>query len=205
MTAQEMWQAVSQENVIMLDVRPQQAYVKGHVPRSVSAPFARSGWGPAVKRWLALQQASAVVVFADNRILADAAATALSGEGIAVKAVFDRGIDAWRAAGLPVVSVPDITVDELRRALDEWTVIDVREPYEWRSGVVPEALLIPLNRLPEQLAELDRDRRYAVICATGSRSQSAAAFLADQGYRVANVLGGMSLWLGAGHPVQRLS
>ncbi|MCL8208554.1 MAG: rhodanese-like domain-containing protein [Actinomycetia bacterium] len=205
MTVQEIWQAVSQGDLLLLDVRPQRAYVQGHVPQSVSAPYARAGWGPAVRRWLELQQVPAVAVFADNRILADAAVKALAAEGVAVRAVFDQGPEGWQAAGLPVVAVPDITVDELRRTLDTWTVIDVREPYEWRSGVVPDAVLIPLGQLPERLATLDPTRRYAVICATGNRSQSAAAFLADRGYQVANVLGGMSLWLGAGHPVQRPS
>jgi rhodanese-related sulfurtransferase len=203
-TPEQLWQAVAQEMVIMLDVRPKPAYLQGHVPKAVAAPFARQGWGKAVKQWLALQPVATVVVFADNRVAADAAVQALAAEGQAVEAVFDQGIEAWRAAGLPVAAVYDLSVDELRRALAEWTVIDVREPYEWRSGVVPDALLIPLQELPEQLAHLDRQRRYAIICATGSRSQSAAAFLADQGYQVANVQGGMSRWLGAGHPVQRL-
>jgi rhodanese-related sulfurtransferase len=60
-----------------------------------------------------------------------------------------------------------------------------------------------MGELMERVKELDPSQRYAVVCASGSRSQSAAAWLAEQGYQVANLVGGMSLWIGGGHPVER--
>lgn len=197
----ELSQQLEQGQAVLLDIRPGHAYANAHVPRSVSAPFSRTGWGKAVKRWLQGQNVE-LAILADNRVLAEHAVKALEEEGLTVAHVIDGGIDQWTGAGLNVVSIPDVPVDQLKQELDQWTVIDVREPYEWRSGVIPGALLIPMNQLPDKIAELDKNRRYAIVCASGSRSQAAASFLADQGFQVGNVLGGMSLWLGARHPVE---
>ena len=44
--------------------------------------------------------------------------------------------------------------------------------------VVPGAVLIPLGQLSARVNELDPEKPVAVICASGNRSQSAAALLA---------------------------
>lgn len=201
-TPQELWQQMQAGSLTLLDVRTPQAYTNGHVPGALSAPFSRMGWGRAVAAFMQAR-ATAIALFADSDLLADAALAALRQAGVQVEAVHRTGPAGWQAAGLPLVAVQPLTVDQLRKELDAWTVIDVREPYEWRSGLVPGALRIPMGALPDKLQELDTSRRYAVICASGNRSQQAAAFLADNGLQAANVIGGMSHWLGAGHPVER--
>ena len=202
-TPQDTWQAVTSGSLTLLDIRPPQAYTQGHVPGSVSAPFSRAGWGRAVATFLKSQGGN-LGLFADSDILARTAKDTLASENVPVLALYTGGPGGWKAAGLPLVSVENLTVDELHDKLREWTVIDVREPYEWRSGVVPGALRVPLGTLPDKLQELDPEATYALICASGNRSQQAAAFLADRGFRAANVVGGMSLWLGAGHPIERV-
>jgi rhodanese-related sulfurtransferase len=185
----------------LLDVRPGHAYARGHVAHSVSAPFARGGWGRQVKQWLG-DRVARIAVLADNEVVAQAAAAALAAEGLAAR-IFAGGPKAWQQAGATLVEVRDVTADHLARERDLWTVIDVREPYEWRSGVIPGALTVPLSQLPERVPALQLSRQYAVVCASGSRSQIAAAYLADRGYRVANLVGGMALWLAGRHPVER--
>jgi rhodanese-related sulfurtransferase len=199
----ELFRRVAAGHVVMVDVRPGHAYARGHIPHSISAPYARMGWGRRLKNWLGPGASLTLAVVADNPVVANAARQALEQEGIAVGAVLDGGLGAWEARGLPLVAAVDVTADRLRQELDSWTVIDVREPYEWRSGVIPGAFRIPLGQLQERVSELDKNRRYAVVCATGSRSQAAAAYLADAGYEVANVVGGMSVWLAGRHPVER--
>lgn len=204
MEAQEIWNAVSQGEAIVLDVRPPMAFSQGHVPQAVNAPFQRGAWGPAVKRWLA-GQSPRLVLFGDNAMIVEAAAKALEQEQLTVWARWTDGIDAWRQANLPVVEVKQITVDALHQERDQWVVIDVREPYELRSGMIPNAMHIPLDSLPQHVEKLDQNQRYAVVCAHGSRSQAAAAFLADKGFQVGTVVGGMALWLGAGYPTMQPS
>ncbi len=82
--------------------------------------------------------------------------------------------------------------------------MDVREPWEYNQGHVPGAILIPLGQLSSRLGELDPEKPVAVICASGSRSQSAAALLGQKGFKtIYNVSGGTSAWMYSGLALER--
>lgn len=76
------------------------------------------------------------------------------------------------------------------------TILDVRELDEFESGHIPLSINIPLSTLVNEFEELDRNKEYHVICHLGGRSSKASIFLSQQGYKVINVLGGMSAWTG---------
>lgn len=81
------------------------------------------------------------------------------------------------------------------------TVLDVRNPDEYRVAHVPGAVLIPLDELPARQAEIpDGDPLY-VICAVGGRSLTAAKALADAGYSAVSVAGGTNGWIEQGGAV----
>jgi len=108
----------------------------------------------------------------------------------------------------PVVA--EITAHELREALAQPgpggsppLVLDVREPYEWRQVRMPGARHMPMNRMPEQLDDLPRDRRIVVVCAHGSRSYSVAAWLTEHGYPAASLQGGITQWTIQGGPIEQ--
>lgn len=92
----------------------------------------------------------------------------------------------------------NVTVDALGTDV---RILDVREDYEWEAGHIDGALHIPLDALPDRLADLDPDQDLAVICRTGGRSARATAWLESHGYSVVNVKGGMGAWLEAGKPM----
>lgn len=73
-------------------------------------------------------------------------------------------------------------------------LIDVREPYEYRSGHIPGAINMPLSDF--HIDKLDKNQEYYLICFSGSRSIEAARALANYGYKVINILGGTSLYRG---------
>lgn len=201
MSAQEMAARAERGELLILDVRDAHSFAQSHAARSYNLPFRRQAYGATAKHAL-MGWDGPVAVVADHAAVAEAAAVALEAAGIEVAERYGEGMAGWRAAGLPLVEVSDLTVDALRESLDDYQVIDVREPYEWQSGVVPGAMLLPLSGLESQVSELDKERSYAIVCASGSRSAAASAWLAERGYRVANVVGGMALWMGAGHPTQ---
>ena len=71
-------------------------------------------------------------------------------------------------------------------------------------GHVAGAKLIPLGQLAQRVSDLDPEQPVAVICQSGSRSESAAALLAQKGFKkVYNVLGGMSAWQMSGLNIAR--
>ena len=91
----------------------------------------------------------------------------------------------------------DISAAELAARLggdDEPVVLDVREPAEVAEWAIPGAVNVPLGELPARLSDLSHDREIVVVCASGSRSALAADQLAHQGFRVANLRGGMAAW-----------
>ena len=121
----------------------------------------------------------------------------------------EGGLRAWEAYGLPVTSgdVQDLQPVELQALLKDGvrpTVVDVREPWEYKTGHVTGSKLIPLGQLAQRLNELDPEQPVAVICQSGSRSQSAAALLAQKGFKkIYNVVGGMSAWQMSGLEIAR--
>lgn len=78
-------------------------------------------------------------------------------------------------------------------------LLDVREPHELVTASVNPAgfkvVAIPMNGVPQRMAELDPSCPTAVLCHHGARSQRVAAFLEAQGFaHLANVAGGIEAW-----------
>jgi rhodanese-related sulfurtransferase len=89
-------------------------------------------------------------------------------------------------------AIPTTTVTQLP---DDAVLVDVREPHEWEAGHAPGAIHIPLGELPSRIGELpETDDAVAIVCRSGGRSARAVQWLAQQGYDVVNVEGGMLEW-----------
>ena len=89
-------------------------------------------------------------------------------------------------------------VKELKRKIDaqeDFFLLDVREPNEFKIGRIPGSTLIPLGEVPQRVNEIPRDKEIVVHCKMGGRSAKAAAFLRTQGYtNVKNLKGGILDW-----------
>lgn len=93
------------------------------------------------------------------------------------------------------VSMPEF--DQLYRKNPGIKILDVREDDEYRlGGHIPGAQSLPLSGFPEATTDLSKEESYYVICQSGSRSSMACSFLGERGYKVTNVMGGMSAWRG---------
>lgn len=82
-------------------------------------------------------------------------------------------------------------------------VLDVREPWEVSTACVNpladapsfDVLYMPMQSIPQRLAELPQDRVLAILCHHGIRSQQVAAFLVNRGFeQVVNISGGIQAW-----------
>lgn len=83
-------------------------------------------------------------------------------------------------------------------------LVDVREDDELVQAHVEGATHVPMSAFVERHGELPRDRPLFVMCASGSRSAAATAFLLRNGWTdVVNVEGGITAWQRAGLPVRR--
>jgi adenylyltransferase/sulfurtransferase len=108
------------------------------------------------------------------------------------------------APAAPEMAVPsannetETDVKELKRkidAKDDFFLLDVREPNEFKIGRIPGSTLIPLGEVPQRYREIPRDKDIIVMCKMGGRSARAAAFLRQQGFKsVKNLKGGILDW-----------
>ncbi|HEX2850638.1 MAG TPA: rhodanese-like domain-containing protein [Acidimicrobiales bacterium] len=77
---------------------------------------------------------------------------------------------------------------------DEPFLLDVRSPEEFEEWRIPGAVNIPVTELAARAGEVPRDREVVTLCASGNRSSAAADFLSHNGWKVANLRGGMAAW-----------
>ena len=87
----------------------------------------------------------------------------------------------------------EITFDDFYQLYqkESLSVLDVREVEEFEALHLEGARNFPLSQLTDTFEQLDKDNLYYVICKSGMRSARACQFLAEQGYEVINVQGGM--------------
>lgn len=85
--------------------------------------------------------------------------------------------------------------------LDDVTLVDCREPYEWEAGRVEGAVHVPLNDIMAGDVDVDRSKPVVVICRSGNRSELAAMMFQARGYEAHNLEGGMEAWVSDGLPI----
>lgn len=97
------------------------------------------------------------------------------------------------------MTLKEMTAKEVQEQLEagkELHLIDVREDDEVAEGKIPGAVHIPLGELPIQMHDLDESTPYILVCRSGGRSGRAQEIMADEGYDVTNMTGGMLAWEG---------
>ena len=95
--------------------------------------------------------------------------------------------------------VNEITPKEVEQLIENNTdiiIIDVREDKEVATGIINVALHIPLQQIPEEIANLDKEKEYIIVCRSGARSQNATLYMEEHGFNVSNMVGGMLEWKG---------
>jgi len=193
------------EGHVLLDVRSSADFGAGHVPGSMNI-----GLGGQFAMWAGslIPLSASIVVVADTSTQIDESVVRLARVGIeSVKGYLDGGVQSWQEAGLPIDTIEQITVAQLKEQManSDLQILDVRRQTEYGNGHVPRAFNAPLASLDKSLGPLPlkKDRLTAVICAGGYRSSAAAGLLQNQGFsNLLNVSGGTGAWIKAGYPVE---
>ncbi|HEY3368457.1 MAG TPA: rhodanese-like domain-containing protein [Symbiobacteriaceae bacterium] len=98
-------------------------------------------------------------------------------------------------------SYQEITAGEVQKRLEageKLTLVDIREPAEWQSGVIPGARLSPMRPfLLTELGALDPEQEVVLVCASGIRTADAAVYMQVRGFKQSkSMTGGMKAWKG---------
>ncbi len=115
------------------------------------------------------------------------------------------GINEWQEEGKTISSLGTLSASELRTKLitKELTVLDVREPSEWKEGYIEGSNRIYFGHLANKTNSLTKNKPIAIVCSVGNRASVAASILIRQGFKnVQNVLGGMTSWNSLGYPIK---
>ena len=99
-----------------------------------------------------------------------------------------------------VATYIDIGVEKAHEMLEknqeQIILLDVRTRDEYDAGYIPGAtnINIPLQELEARIGELDEGKINIVYCQSGGRSRTASGTLAEHGFSVYNMVGGIEAW-----------
>ena len=93
----------------------------------------------------------------------------------------------------------EITPEEVKAKLDAhetFTLLDVREPWEFETAKIAGAELMPMGEVPTRAhQELDPDDSIVVVCHHCVRSMNVTVWLRQQGFEKAQSMrGGIDAW-----------
>jgi hydroxyacylglutathione hydrolase len=199
MTPQEI-RAAADAGAVVLDMRLPRVFARAHVPGAVNLQFNRADLVDRAE--MVLPKDARYALHAEPEALALAAIELLRGGGFEIEGHLAGGLAAWRAAGLPVESMPVIGVDDLKDGSGALVPVDARDGFEYRHGHVPGAYLLSWTEA-WATASAAPQRPLAVICGDEVRSALVASILQRHGRDVRLVTGGMVDWNERGYPVER--
>ena len=157
----------------VLDVRPVESFLAGHVSGAVSVPV--SGTSFATRAGFVVPSEQPVVLHASSPEEAQAAARGLQSVGFLEL----RGYALHPQAD---VRIEPVEVDELDALLAyDAQLIDVREADEREETPLPGSRHIPYRLIEAGAAGLPRDRTIVTICESGARAAVAASILSARG------------------------
>lgn len=112
-------------------------------------------------------------------------------------------ITMFFATTMAMAKYISVDIDKSVMSDNNIQIIDIRTPNEWKQGVLKGAILVNLTdnngefneKFLENIKEkIDPNKKIAIICRSGNRSQKASKILVDNGYKdVINLSGGMLL------------
>jgi len=103
-----------------------------------------------------------------------------------------------------ISEVNDISVEEVYQIISsnqDYIILDVRTPDEFKEGHIEGAILIPVLELDNRLGELPKDKPIITYCRSGIRSRNAANILVENGFTQIYDMGGILDWTDKGYPV----
>lgn len=178
----------SKGELLILDMRPFEAYMNGHIPNSILAPYVEQRWGYEISNFMDSNRGEFILLYESEEE---------KNKALDELKQFRKNIDAFQykefleGSNAKEAYATNLTPEEYEQRAEEFQIIDVREPQEWAMGTIEGAELISLNDLFTEHERLDKNKKYAIICEHGNRSLYGAIFLADKGFEVANIAEGL--------------
>ena len=183
--------AANETGAIILDVRHQDDFAKGHIPQSIFIGI-DGGFAPWVGAMVGNVAQPILLVTPEGR--EEETVTRLARVGFDNTLGFLKGgIEAWKNTDKQVDFVEGIDADGLKELIEksEIEIFDVRKPGEYLSEHITEAHSTPLDFINDHMSEFPSNNPFYIHCAGGYRSMIAASVLKSRGiHNLIDVKGG---------------
>ena len=180
--------AANETGAIVLDVRHQNDFAKGHIPQSIFIGI-DGGFAPWVGAMIGDVKQPILLVTPEGR--EEETVTRLARVGFDnILGYLKGGIEVWEQDDL--ASMNSITADAFNTIFqrdNEIDIIDIRKEAEYKTRHIVSAVLNPLSNLEND--KLNASAENFVHCAGGYRSVIACSLLKREGmHNVTNIEGG---------------
>lgn len=188
----------------LVDTRQMLAFGGGHIPGAINI-----GDRPELSVWAGdmLDYDKKILLVVEDETELDWIAWHFAYVGLThFTGYLTGGMKAWENRGLPLETLPQLTVQRLAEGREKFQLLDVRSPSEFQKGRIAGAHHKFVAKMRDGIngdLNLDRTKPTAVYCGSGYRASIAASLLKRDGYQqVYNVPGSMQAWKNAGFDVQ---
>ena len=191
LSVDEFEAVANQSGAIVLDVRNQKDYVKGHIPRSIFIGL-DGGFAPWVGTLLKDVKQQILLVVPVGR--EKEAITRLSRVGFDQTIGFLKGgFSSWKESGKEIDSLSSISAEKFEKEIrnKESFIYDVRKISEYETSRINSSFNTPLGEINNYLNDFPEDKDFYIHCAGGYRSVIAASILKSRGiHNIIDIKGG---------------
>ena len=185
--------AANETGAIILDVRHQDDFAKGHIPQSTFIGI-DGGFAPWVGAMIGNVDQAILIVTPEGR--EEETVTRLARVGFDnTLGYLKGGMNSWKKAAKTIDTVKGIEVANFKSLAEkeQLNIFDVRKPGEYLSEHLIDANNIPLDFLNNHMIEFPTEGHFYLHCAGGYRSMIAASILKSRGiHNLIDVRGGFA-------------
>jgi glyoxylase-like metal-dependent hydrolase (beta-lactamase superfamily II)/rhodanese-related sulfurtransferase len=188
----EAYEVLANEaDALILDVRHQDEFVKGHIPQSIFIGL-DGGFAPWVGALIGDTSQPLLIIAPEGR--EEETITRLSRVGFDnTLGYLKGGFDAWKKTGKEYDIISGVNAETLKTLIKDNTtsVFDVRKEGEYISEHILDAQNTPLDFLNDHLTQFPEKEPFYIHCAGGYRSVIAASILKKRGiHNLVDIKGG---------------
>jgi len=188
----EAYEVLANEaDALILDVRHQDEFVKGHIPQSIFIGL-DGGFAPWVGALIGDTSQPLLIIAPEGR--EEETITRLSRVGFDnTLGYLKGGFDAWKKTGKEYDIISGVNAETLKTLIRDNTtsVFDVRKEGEYISEHILGAQNTPLDFLNDHLTQFPEKEPFYIHCAGGYRSVIAASVLKKRGiHNLVDIKGG---------------
>jgi len=182
---------IADEDILILDCRPKEAYYGGHIPGSLHMGL--DNLSAFLGTILELDTPFAFMLEESQMDILEELYFQSRRIGFEnIRGFLTNGIDRWEISEKNLDTLSTITPEDFLNLETDYTLLDIRKETE-KSEDDPKKnrINIPLEYLVERYEEIPMDKPVYVLCASGSRSATGASLLKNYGYDSYVVSGGI--------------